>query len=122
MGKNLHPSIRPYIENALNNHFAVSSIEQIENEDFYIYKVSRNNGKSSVIVALSDDYHLGWSSLEAKPTELKNGGFFLKARPEASGVDGNIVEEKIGYGSLGKLMGALNIEEFWTYEPPKKDK
>ena len=74
-----------------------------------------------MIVVLSDDYYFGWSALETKPTELKDGGFFLKARPEASGFEGNINEEKIGYGSLGKLMGALNKEEFWTYEPPKKE-
>ena len=121
MGKNLHPTIRPYIENALNSHFAVSSIEPIENDDFYIYRVNRRNGNSSLIVVLSDDYYFGWSSLETKPVELKDGGFFLKARPEASGFEGNIVEEKIGCGSLGKLMGALNIEDFWTYEPPKKE-
>lgn len=121
MGKNLHYSIRPFIENALISHNAVESIEFIELEDFYAYEVYRK-AMSSLIVVLSDDYYFGSSSLYNKPNILNNGGFFLIARPEASGIEKNLPEEKLGVGRLGKLLGALNREDFWNYYPPSKNK
>jgi hypothetical protein len=121
MGKNLHYSIIPFIERALMNHFAVGWFELIDNEEYYIYKVYRKRGMSEVIVVLSDDYYFASASLQNKPAILKDGGFFLIARPEASGFEGNEPLEKLGIGKLGKLLGALNREDFWNYEPPKKD-
>lgn len=121
MGKDLHYSIRPFIERALNNHSAVESIEPIALDDFYAYKVNRRRGMTSLVVVLSDDYHFGSASLQNKPTILKDGGFFLIAKPEASGFEGNEPNEKLGIGKIGKLLGALNREDFWNYEPPKKD-
>lgn len=121
MGKDLHYSIRPFIERALNNHNAVESIEQIALDDFYAYKVNRRRGMTSLIVVLSDDYYFGEASLQNKPNILKDGGFFLIAKPEASGFQGNQPFEKLGIGKLAKLLGALNKEDFWNYEPPKID-
>lgn len=121
MGKDLHYSIRPFIENALRNHAAVKSIEPIEMEKFYAYKIIRNRGLSELIVVLSDDYYFGDAALQAKPSILKDGGFFLIARPEASGFQGNIPKEKLGLGKLRKLLGALNKEDFWNYTPPPED-
>jgi hypothetical protein len=115
MGKDLHYSIRPFIEAALNAHSAVEEIQSIELDNFYAYKVIRRGGMSSVIVVLSDDYYFGSSSLYNKPEILKDGGFFLIARPEASGIDKNEPHEKLGVGKLGKLLGALNREDYWNY-------
>lgn len=121
MGKNLHYSIRPFIERALNSHSAVERFELIDNDDFYIYKIYRKKGMSEVLVVLSDDYYFGNSSLQNKPAILKNGGFFLIARPEASGFEGNEPLGKLGIGKIGKLLGALHRKDFWNYEPPKKE-
>ena len=121
MGKDLHYSIRPFIERALNSHFAVERFELIDNDEYFIYKVYRRNEMSEIIVVLSDDYYFGSASLQNKPAILKDGGFFLIARPEASGFEGNEPLEKLGIGKIGKLLGALNKEDFWNYEPPKKD-
>lgn len=121
MGKNLHYSIRPYIEDALNSHNAVKCIESIELDDFYAYEIKRRN-MSSLILVLSDDYYFGSSSLYNKPDILKDGGFFLIARPEASGIEKNIPQEKLGIGKLGKLLGALNREDYWNYFPPSDKK
>ncbi|WP_339848054.1 hypothetical protein [uncultured Dokdonia sp.] len=118
MGKNLHYSIRPFVENALNNHNAVESLEKIELDDFYAYKITRRRGLSSFIVVLSDDYYFNSESLQKKPAILKDGGFFLKARPEGYGIARSIPEEKLGLGKLGKLLGAIHKEEYWAYEPP----
>lgn len=122
MGKDLHYSIRPFIENALNNHKAVDNIEVIELDDFYAYRINRRYGMKSLVVVLCDDYHVGNISLQSKPQILKNGGFFLIARPEATGFEGNVPLEKISYGRIGKLLGAINKEDYWNYNPPKKNK
>lgn len=121
MGKDLHYSIKPFIESALKSHFAVEGFELIDNDEYFIYKVYRRKGMSEVIIVLSDDYYFGSASLQKKPDILKDGGFFLIARPEASGYEGNEPLEKLGVGKIGKLLGALNKEDFWNYEPPKKD-
>lgn len=121
MGKNLHYSIRPFIEQALNSHFFVEKFELVDNDEYYIYRVKRKHGMSDVIVVLSDDYYFSTASLQSKPKILKNGGFFLIARPEAKGFEGNKPLEKLGVGKIGKLLGALNKEDFWNYEPPKKN-
>jgi hypothetical protein len=121
MGKDLHYSIRPFIEKALNSHFAVDKIELINLDDFYAYEIIRRNGMSSLVVVLSDDYYFGSASLQNKPNILKDGGFFLIARPEASVHEDNEPQEKLGVGKIRKLLGALNREDYWNYEPPNKD-
>lgn len=63
MGKNLHYSIRPFIEKALNNHNAVEKLEKIEIDDFYAYKILRRRDLSSLIVVLSDDYYFNSESI-----------------------------------------------------------
>lgn len=120
MGKDLHYSIRPFIENALKNHPIVIAVKPIQIDNYYAYEIERKN-MDSVILVLSDDYFLGENSIHNKPEILKNGGFFLKARPEGGGIEESIPEEKLGIGRIGKLLGALNREDFWNYEPPKKD-
>jgi hypothetical protein len=44
----------------------------------------------------------------------------LIARPEANGDDTSEPEIKLGIGKIGKLLGALNVEEYWEYIRPKK--
>ena len=121
MGKDLHYSIRPFIERGLASHQAVKDYESIDTDEFYAYRVKRNFGMSDVIVVLSDDYYLSHMALLTKPKLLENGGFYLIARPEAGGHESNIENEKLGVGKIGKLLGALNIEEFWTYTPPTEE-
>lgn len=121
MGKDLHYSIRPFIERALTNHNAVKEIEDITTDDYFAYKIKRNFGLSDVLVVLSDAYYFGESVVEDRIDIFKNGGFYLIARPEARGFESNIPEERIGIGQIGKLLGALNRNEFWTYERPQRD-
>jgi hypothetical protein len=122
MGKDLHYSIRPFIENALNSHSAVRTLSPINLDDFYAYRIERTLGRSDVILILSDDYYFGNTSLENMPAILKNGGFILLAKPESDGIKTSIPQAKLGIGKLGKLLGALNLEEFWKYEIPEKKK
>lgn len=118
MGKDLHPSIIPFIERALTFHNKVKSFELIKDPEFYIYHISRNNGLRDFYVVLSDDYYFGDYGMISMHPILSNGGFILIARPEATNFNENNEEMRLGVGKIGKLLGALNRDEYWTYEPP----
>lgn len=121
MGKNLHYSILPFVKKALAEHTNVSRIEMINDSDFYIIKVYRKFG-SDLHVILNDDYYFGdYAQIEAHSI-LKNGGFILIARPEATSSEGNDSASRIGVGKIGRLLGALNKQDYWTYEPPPPKK
>jgi hypothetical protein len=125
MGKDLHPSILSFFKSRLNTHQAVESIEDISNGETYMFKVKRKNGRSTMIIVLSDCYYFGEFDYLSKPTELDEGGFILIAKPEASFSDEtqiNEIDDKIIIGKIGILLGALNKEEYWKYSKPKKVK
>lgn len=121
MGKDLHYSIRPFIERALTNHQAVKAIEQIELDEYFGYRVKRNFGYRDVIVILSDAYNFNYYNYVNKPNILKDGGFLLVARPEATCFEMNDEPNKMSVGRLARLLGALNKDDFWNYDPPKKE-
>ncbi len=121
MGKDLHYSIKPFIESALSKHSAVRKFEELKNQDFYVYRLERIGDLGDVIVVLSDAYNFSYHNFYSKPDVLNEGGIILIAKPEASGIEQNDEENKISICRLSKLMGALHRKDFWTYTPPKKD-
>ncbi len=55
--------------------------------------------------------------------ELNSGGFILIAKPESTfpnGLKDVVEEDKIIIGKIGILLGALRVDEFWSYEKPKR--
>lgn len=74
-----------------------------------------------MIVHLSDEYRYSIYDYFNRPSILKNGGFILVARPEAT-FDDQIIQialnDCIGIGKIAKLMGALHREQYWMYEEP----
>jgi formylmethanofuran dehydrogenase subunit B len=122
MGKDLHPSIMPFIYEKLKFHQSVKSFKDISTEEDYILRVSRTNGLSDVIVYISDAYH--FSEFDYLSKNLSDGAFILIAKPESSfptNVQHHAKENKIIIGKIGILLGALKVEEYWKYERPKKD-
>ena len=118
MGKDLHPSILPFIERALTFHGKVKSFELVKDPEFFIYHILRKNGLRNLYVVLSDDYYFGdYGKMTMHPI-LKKGGFILIARPEATNHNENDSDLKLGVGKIGKLLGALNKDDYWNYEPP----
>ncbi len=118
MGKDLHPSIVPFIERALTFHNKVKSFELVKDPEFYIYHITRSNGLRDLYVVLSDDYYFGDYGIITMHSILSNGGFILIARPEATNHNENNNELRLGIGKIRKLLGALHRDEYWTYEPP----
>ncbi len=113
MGKDLHPSIMPFIERGLTSHGKVKSFELVKDPEFYIYHIKRADGFRDLYVVLSDDYYFGdYAKITMHPI-LKDGGFILIARPEATNFNENDSEFKLGIGKIKKLLGALNKGKYW---------
>lgn len=119
MGKDLHRTIRPFIEKCLRRHTKVQDIQAYETDDYYYYIVKRHNNLPNVIVALCDDYHVGSLTLYNIPEILNNGGFYLIAKPEATNYFKAIKERGLVIGKLKELLGALNKSNICSYAPPK---
>ncbi|QNF31666.1 hypothetical protein HUW51_02590 [Adhaeribacter swui] len=115
MGKDLHRTILPFIMKAISNHNKVKNVEVVNDPDFYILKVIRKQNFRDLYVILSDDYFFGDYSAIVMHSTLKNGGFILIARPETDDYDSNEPENKIGIGKIKKLLGALHLDEYWTF-------
>lgn len=122
MGKDIHPSILPFVKSRMESHQDVISVTEISTKEHYIFRVSRGNGMRDVVVLLSDCYHFSEFDYYSKPVELNEGGFILIARPEATFSDDtqqHKIEDKIIIGKIGILLGALRKDEFWYYKKPK---
>jgi hypothetical protein len=123
MGKNLHPTIMPFVTKRIQDHSAVHRIEDISTEDDFIFKVIRRNGLRDVIVLISDAYYFSDFDYLSKPNVLDDGGIVLIAKPEAHFSDdsqNNYLEDKVIIGKIGVALGALRKDDFWTYEKPEK--
>ncbi len=126
MGRNLHYTIPQYLERTLNKHARVESLLRIDSptsDDCYLYKITRINGISDMIVHASDEYQYQLTDYFQKPNQITEGSFILIARPEAT-YDDAIVEiasqDQISIGKFGALMGALYIEQHWDYVPKER--
>jgi hypothetical protein len=125
MGKDLHPSILPFIKNKLEYHSAVKDIKDISSNEYYMFKLTRRGGMRDVVLLLEDSYYYSEFSYLSKPIELNDGGFILVAKPEAAfspETQVNYEEDKIIIGKIGILLGALNMDKFWEYRKPLQNK
>ena len=119
MGKDLHRSIRPFIEQCLGNHNKVRDIQRCETDDYYYYIIKRRQNLPDVVVALCDDYHVSSLTLYNLPEILNDGGFYLIAKPEATNYFKVEDELNLVIGKLNVLMGALNKANICSYTPPQ---
>lgn len=123
MGKDLHRSIPPFIENAVLRHSKVVSFRQVPDDNDYVYVIERRASQSNLYVHLSDAYFYTLNEFFSRPEKLRDGGFVLIARPEAKysrEVAIAATEANIGIGKLKALMGALNYSDLWKYIPSER--
>ncbi|WP_419803238.1 hypothetical protein [Mucilaginibacter sp.] len=121
MGKDLHPTILPFIKDKIEFHQDVISVTDISTNEHYMFRITRRNGMRDIVVLLDDGYHFSEFDYYSKPSDLNEGGFILIARPESTISDylrQHEPADKIIIGKLGILLGALRKDEFWTYEKP----
>jgi hypothetical protein len=99
-------------------HSMVKSFKRIDVPGEIVYEITRHIFDDTVRVWLSDAYRFTEMDFINRPSALKAGDFILIAKPEANGFFESDDETQIGMGKIGELMGALNVREMWTYEPP----
>lgn len=90
MGKNLYYSIVPFFINKIfKSNNKVSSVTEVPNKNYYVYKIKRSNGLSDFKVIFSDAYLFTENDYYELFAEniLERGDFILIARPESSYVD-----------------------------------
>ena len=118
MGKNLHPSILPYWERALNNHSNVRSWEKLNDPSDYIYLINRVRGDDVLILA-SDEYRYTLTDFFNRNERINAKSMIYLARPEANyslDVIDAAKAEQITIGMLAEILGALNIDKHWNWE------
>ncbi|GAB3925153.1 hypothetical protein [Mucilaginibacter myungsuensis] len=122
MGKDLHYSIIPFVRRVVENHQAVVSMTLVNDEEFFVFQIERRFGYRSVTVIVSDSYSFGDYEQIIFHPKLSNGGFILIARPEATDYSDNSTHNEVSTGKIGKLLGALNQDDFWNYVQPTNNR
>ncbi len=126
MGRDLHYTISQFIETRLRQHDMVASLERVDdinNDEDFIYLIKRVNGLSKIVMHASDEYIYTLSHYFQKPAQITARGFILIAKPEAKYVHSIAEvaqEDKISIGKWGALMGALYQRKHWEYVPNER--
>lgn len=118
MGKDLHPSILPYWERALDNHSNVASWMRLSDPSDYIYQITRERGEDILILA-SDCYRYSLTDFFTRNKHIGAGAMIYMAKPESNyslEVADVAKEECVTIGKLGEILGALNIDAHWDWE------
>lgn len=120
MGKDLHYTILPYLENALEKHVMVDSFEKIETNEHIFYKIERD-GKSDLTIWVSDSYRFNIHDYSMRPQEID---FIYLAKPESDynrdEVVGMAYNDGINIGKFGALIGILYQRNIRDYIPPER--
>ena len=122
MGKQLHQTIPPFVEDRLIGHDVVAALRKIEHADYFVYEIDRVRYGDTLRVFLSDQYTFTEFDFFQMERNLSAGDFILVARPEAGFTDqakAEASQKRIGLGKFGDLMGALNLKRTWLYTPKK---
>jgi len=118
MGFDLHPSILPYWEKALNSHSNVSSWDKLDDSNDYIYRIKRVRGKD-ILVLVSDCYEYSLSDFFTRNDLIGQGAMIYMAKPESKydlEVANVAKQERVTIGMLGEILGALNLDAHWNWE------
>ena len=118
MGKDLHSSILPYWERALNNHLNVASWEIISDPSDYIYRITRVRGED-ILILVSDSYRYSLTDFFTRNEGIGAGAMIYMAKPESNyclEVADAGKEECLTIGMFGEILGALNIDTHWNWE------
>ena len=114
MGKNLYKTIRPYIEQRIDECDKVTSKKYVhDNVDYYIISIQRIQPYTNFKLCLCDEYRYTLNDYYSKPKEISSGDFMLLARPEA--LFSNEIEmietallDDIHIGNLRRFIKFLN--------------
>ncbi len=120
MGKDLHYTILPFLEDALKKHTMVTSITRTDTDENIFYNIKRD-GKSDLKIWASDSYRFNIHDYSLRPKQID---FIYLAKPESDYNREEVVEmaynDGINIGKFGALMGILYHENIRDYIPTER--
>jgi len=120
MGKDLHYTILPYLEDQLKKHTMVLNFNKIETDENIFYDITRNN-KPNLKIWVSDSYRFNINNYLQRPQEID---FIYLAKPESNYNREEVVEmaynDGINIGKFGALMGILYKKNIKDYIPKER--
>ena len=119
MWKDIHVTILPFLENALNEHKKVKGFEKIETENEFLYNIKRI-WKKDIKIWVCDAYSFNEYDYYNKP---QNIDFIYIAKPEATysyDLLNVIKQDWINIGSFWALMWILWQDNIKDYIPPER--
>lgn len=120
MGKDLHYTILPYLEDQLKKHTMVLNFNKIETDENIFYDITRNN-KPNLKIWVSDSYRFNINNYLQRPQEID---FIYLAKPESNYSRDEVVEmaynDGINIGKFGALMGILYKKNIKDYIPKER--
>lgn len=120
MGKDLHYTILPYLEDNLKKHNMVISYNKIETDENIFYDINRDN-KPNIRIWVSDSYEFNITDYFQRPQEID---FIYLAKPESNYNQDEVLEmaynDGINIGKFGALMGILYQKNIKEYIPKER--
>jgi hypothetical protein len=120
MGKDLHYTILPYLEDMLKNHNMVIGFNKIETDENIFYDINRDN-RPNMKIWVSDSYRFNINDYLQRPQDID---FIYLAKPESNYNRDEVVEmaynDGINIGKIGALMGILYQENIKEYIPKER--
>lgn len=120
MGKDLHYTILPYLEKALQDHTMVQSFKKEETDEHIFYNIKRAS-KSDLRIWVSDAYRFNIHDYIQRPHNIN---FIYLAKPESDYNRDEVViqsfNDGINIGKIGALIGILYADDIKRYIPKER--
>lgn len=120
MGKDLHYTILPYLEKALQSHTMVQSFTKEETDEHIFYNIKRVS-KSDLRIWVSDSYRFNIYDYMQRPHNIN---FIYLAKPESDYNRDEVVrmafDDGINIGKFGALQGILYADDIKRYIPTER--
>ncbi len=108
----------------MSEHSCVKSCTALDNQDEYVYLITRERDLPDVQVHLTDAYQYSRAFYLVRPKEVRKRNSFILGNAFTPSAPCGLVDEAraagIGIGVISKFMGALNYRNVWEYQTPEE--
>jgi hypothetical protein len=122
LGRNIRSAELDFFRQRMSEHSCVKSCTPLDNQDEYVYLITREHDLPDVQVHLTDAYQYSRAWYLVRPKEVRKRNSFVVGNSFTPSAPCELVDEArdagIGIGNIAKLMGALNSRNVWEYQAP----
>ena len=116
MGKKLRPEHLAFFRARMAEHTSVEDLVAIASDSHYLFKVTRSDGRSSLVVVLTDAYEFGDADEIDLPRETD---FVVLGMPHASydeDMRRALRRRGTGIGHVVRFMAAVNLPRPFEFQ------